>query len=263
MDVTSLLNGESIVAEEKRIERPKIHGRSRTPWDAGGYALPITTRQPTSPPPQQQPPQSFHFDDEQLVSPTSPKHRFSDSRSSFSSLVSSIPSTTHSRFSSFSTVSSPHPLNAVAAEYFSPKSSAIELPCSSLLPEGLNHELHTPATPSANHFDVLGPIAENGLSPPLEAQVQEEHDEKNTGRPGSPSDAILIKRTMVPTLRLDTSNHHIIRSAQHPPNVKDVCEDVKNSKTSSAPVILEVSAADPGYPTPAMRALRERIVHLS
>lgn len=217
MDVTSLLNGESVAVEEKRIERPKIQGRSRTPWDAGGYALPITTRQPTSPPPQQQPSQAFYFDDEQLVSPTSPKHRFSDSLSSFSSLVSSIPSTTHSRFSSFSTVNSPHPLNAVAVDYLSPKSATMELTGSSNFPEGVTHELHTPSTPSAIHFDVLGPIAENRLSPPLEAQVQEEHDAKDTGRPGSPSDAILIKRTVVPTLRLDTSNHNIIRSAQHPP----------------------------------------------
>src|SRR4051812_30477857 len=122
MDVTSLLNSNAaaaVAAVEKQVKMESTRGtpsRSRTPWDAGGYSLPINTIQ-LAPQLNRQTPQS-QYDDSQRAecqSPASPGHKFSDSRSSLSSFTSSLQSTTHSRFSSMSTVNSAHnPLDSLS-----------------------------------------------------------------------------------------------------------------------------------------------------
>lgn len=91
-----------------------LHSRSRTPWDADGYSLPLTlniknTQHPLAP-------RSVlcselpSADSTDSTSPKSPIHRLSDSHSSLSSYTtmssnSSNRSRSHSRISSLSTVS--------------------------------------------------------------------------------------------------------------------------------------------------------------
>jgi hypothetical protein len=116
MDVISLLNSSTEAGEEQE-RREKSYtppSRSRTPWDANGYSMPINKA--TSP--------SYtvntitasseliHCDDSQFDSrdgnQPSSNHKSFSSRSSLSS-TTSLQSTTHSRFSSMSTASSSHP----------------------------------------------------------------------------------------------------------------------------------------------------------
>lgn len=100
--------------------------RSRTPWDAGGYSLPLAldakmmrtplTAKPVlygeSPPGENQ---------AEANSPSSPKHKFSDSRSSLSSYTttSSNNSGSHSRISSLSTVSEFQPMTSLITDFSS------------------------------------------------------------------------------------------------------------------------------------------------
>lgn len=214
MDVTSLLNAGSLAVEQKRMENLRIAGRSRTPWDAGGYSLPITTKTPISP--SCQPQQDNYFDDRQIDTPSSPRHKLSDSRSSFSSFASSIQSTTHSRFSSMSTVSGSHTLNTITGELMSPKSTMIELPSPSgaKSPDGTIIESRPKETVTEEVCELLAPIAENRLSPDEPTQESTKAT-RNHPRPSSPSDAILIKRASVPSLRLDTTAHETSQSVTH------------------------------------------------
>lgn len=204
MDVTSLLNAGSLAVEQKRMENLRIAGRSRTPWDAGGYSLPITTKTPISP--SCQPQQDSYFDDRQIDTPSSPRHKLSDSRSSLSSFASSIQSTTHSRFSSMSTVSGSHTLNTITGELISPKSTMIELPSPSVAKSPDVTELRPKETATEEICEILAPIAENRLSPDQPTQDSKKAA-LNHPRASSPSDAILIKRASVPSLRLDTTAH--------------------------------------------------------
>lgn len=96
--------------------RLSTSNRSRTPWDAGGYSLPLTLNVKNNVP-QQQAPSAFMETDNHNnnnTSPNSPKHRFSDSRSSLSSAYTTN-SSSHSRISSLSTVSEYQPLGSVSA----------------------------------------------------------------------------------------------------------------------------------------------------
>jgi hypothetical protein len=123
MDVTSLLNSSTTAAgQQKLVENSGAVSRSRTPWDAGGYSLPINTiatasrsinTQATPSQMAHSAPREIHHDDSHLdiqnLNPTSPKHKSSDSRSSLSSSTSSsLQSVAHSRFSSISTIGSCH-----------------------------------------------------------------------------------------------------------------------------------------------------------
>src|ERR1700722_16642606 len=110
MDVTSMLNTSSETAEQpKPMEMTKTPTRNRTPWDAGGYSLPIHTHNGpfTSQIQYNESPMEGH--------PDLSCHKLSDSHSSLSSFASSN-STSHSRFSSTSTVSSLHPPRHIAAD---------------------------------------------------------------------------------------------------------------------------------------------------
>lgn len=98
---------------------------SRTPWDAGGYSLPLTLNvkngqmSPASKPGYAN--EGAPMENLGSTSPKSPKHKFSDSRSSLSSYTTmsssnSCHSRSHSRISSLSTVSEYQPLSTYGSE---------------------------------------------------------------------------------------------------------------------------------------------------
>ncbi|KAH8602220.1 hypothetical protein B0O99DRAFT_588434 [Bisporella sp. PMI_857] len=164
--------------------------------------------------------------DQENQTPTSPKqHKFSDSRSSLSSFTSSLHSTSHStshsRFSSMSTINSnsDQDLNTVPTDEAPTitKSALKSLDLAVISPKD-----NSPSTiPSpAGSLDALALAEHHTFAPQLlpqdtngSTQTIPEDNEKSSissqytsqGRPSSPSDAILIKRTAVPILRVDTA----------------------------------------------------------
>jgi hypothetical protein len=220
MDVTSLLNANSVAGTGGAGDQKNNDGsrpiRNRTPWDAGGYSLPIMSSNPASTTPSCLPPQQpIHYDDSRMESPST-SHKFSDSRSSLSSFASSIQSSTHSRFSSTSTVSGCYPLNSWAAEVLSPKSTPTALDLASPSNSNDAPPSEVRPNPTTNEaLDILSTIAERHITPELEQQERDERDNDCASsptttlpRPSSPSDAILIRRTTVPALRLDTTSSY-------------------------------------------------------
>jgi len=219
MDVTSLLNANSMAGGGGDDGQKENDGsrriRSRTPWDAGGYSLPIMSSNPASRTGAVATisPFTVPMDDSRAESPPT-SHKFSDSRSSLSSFTSSIHSSTHSRFSSTSTVSGCYPI-------FSPKSTPTSLELTSPSNDAfINETRPTPTTNEAS--DILSTIAEHHIAPELEQQERDEHDSEGASnqtttlpRPSSPSDAILIRRTTVPVLRLDTCSQNLNRPEPH------------------------------------------------
>ncbi|KAI0440678.1 hypothetical protein F4803DRAFT_462804 [Xylaria telfairii] len=87
----------------------KLPSRSRTPWDANGYTMPLINLEVESSP--TIPLLELQIDG---ASPKLPKHKISDSYSSFSSLTSPSTSTlSHSRFSSLSTAGDAQPIDTI------------------------------------------------------------------------------------------------------------------------------------------------------
>ena len=230
MDVTSLLNtGTEATVQQERKESSRTPARSRTPWDADGYSLPLNTVTTQShavdvmiASPKATPlvSASIHIDDSRFDikkrSDSSFGHKSFSSRSSLSSATSSLHSTTHSRLSSLSTVNSCHLGQAIPVKNglsfmsesntqgfdvtildvtgdhptaLSPTSSlgALALVAEQHLSVGRAESLdRNPATLNPTFLNDTGTSTPlQGLSPP---------------RPHSPSDAILIKRSIVPTL---------------------------------------------------------------
>ena len=237
-----MLNGSS-AAGQQRKEVSRTPPRNRTPWDAGGYSLPINTvSSSTNTPTTTTPSQNIHYvDDSQLETPRSPYHKFSDSRSSFSSFTSSLQSASHSRFSSMSTVSSTiQPMNAILAESIALDSTTKPQPLnleSASLPMNHSRSSSSATQPRGNisptgSLDTLALLAEEQLarrqSEPSTMKAGEdtmslnrEEDGKVAAskslpsqRPSSPSDAILIKRTTVPSLRVNTGEQDLAEPIQ-------------------------------------------------
>lgn len=233
MDVTSLLNANSVAAEQQRkMERgepSRTPTRNRTPWDAGGYSLPINTLSNSThnTPPQNQ---NIHLDDSQHQTsasvPTSPRHKFSDSHSSLSSFTSSLQSTTHSRFSSTSTtVSGTQPFGLT--DNLSPVSNLKihEMDLAQLPPSDPSSLPHRSLSPTGS-LDALALVAEHQM---VDQEVVPPDDKMSTSssgqtpegtshsqsRPSSPSDAILIKRATLPSLRLVTGDHELNGQGQN------------------------------------------------
>lgn len=233
MDVTSLLNANSVAAEQQRkLEKgqaSKTPTRNRTPWDAGGYSLPINT---LSNPTFNTPPSHQNQDDSQNFSasmPSSPRHKFSDSRSSLSSFTSSLQSTTHSRFSSMSTtISGSQPLNNLA-ENLSPTTSlkiqAMDLAANLPTVESTQVQPRGSVSPTGS-LDTLALVAERRIadqeitsSTPEDKMSTTSEPAPNKAahtseRPSSPSDAILIKRATLPSLRLITGDQELNGAGQ-------------------------------------------------
>lgn len=245
MDVTSLLNSNNAAAaaaeqlkqqeqqqQEKEMENVRLPTRNRTPWDAGGYSLPINTLSLAPTPLQQANFEEQEHQQHEGEAPSSPKHKFSDSRSSLSSFTSSLQSATHSRFSSMSTVNSAQPMHGIPTEAFSPKlrnaPQNLELatidsrsehgPSTSLSPTGSLETLafvaeHHPFSQQATRQgsqEVLGADSESvprSLSTEIPVRGR-------SGRASSPSDGLLIKRMDLPSLRLNTEYADLNRSTQ-------------------------------------------------
>ena len=236
MDVTSLLNANSLAVEQQRKEEKdaeerrrstptKVPSRNRTPWDAGGYSLPINTiSNPTTPPRTEEVQRR-----ESQSTPTSPRHKFSDSRSSLSSFTSSLQSASHSRFSSLSTVGSAYPSNNLSEALSSipgQKPQALDFGHPSKM-EGVQPVYPGPggSISPTESLDALALVAENEIAGQQARQQTEawkeaskddlasdlEKVEIGSGRrPSSPSDAILIKRpSAMPSLRLDTGDREL------------------------------------------------------
>ncbi|GKT60605.1 ORP1 like protein [Colletotrichum tofieldiae] len=109
--------------------------------------------------------------------PKSPKHKFSDSHSSLSSYTSSNQSGGHSRISSLSTVSGIQPFTSLLNEVPAFDTKLAEHQQSMSGPGMVDMQPPSPRT-MAQHDPNLDPAM------------------KGPGRPGSPSDAILITRGM-------------------------------------------------------------------
>lgn len=165
----------------------RLPGRSRTPWDAGGYSLPLTLNvknvqnSPAAKP-------SFYteatpVDSIGSTSPKSPKHKFSDSRSSLSSYTTmssntSSHSRSHSRISSLSTVSEYQPMNSFMSDS-TPTERRMSDPDSGMTcPTVVEIQ---PPSPSRRGFEDVSPDASDNDSP------------MHSDRPRSPSDAILVR----------------------------------------------------------------------
>ncbi|KAG4443037.1 hypothetical protein IFR05_001491 [Cadophora sp. M221] len=237
MDVTSLLNanslaveqqrnGENSAEEKKRAVPTKAPSRNRTPWDAGGYSLPINTiSNPTTPPRTEEVQRR-----ESQSTPTSPRHKFSDSRSSLSSFTSSLQSASHSRFSSLSTVGSAYPSNNLTEALSSisgQKPQALDLGHPTKMDgiQPIYPQTGGSISPTES-LDALALVAENELAGQQARQLAEESKTESRNdsssdsekvetvesgpRPCSPSDAILIKRpSAMPILHLNTGDQEL------------------------------------------------------
>ncbi|KAK4453755.1 hypothetical protein QBC34DRAFT_192982 [Podospora aff. communis PSN243] len=174
--------------------------RNRTPWDAGGYSLPLTLDTKSIP--------SFGSTGSRpgfyrncdsptdcSVSPKSPRHKFSDSRSSLSSYASSSTnSISHSRISSLSTVSEFQPLtNLITDISLEGKKMPNGQIGDNAADRGDEPRPASPIIPSPS----FGPT-------PIVGQPQENLNSSTTSyhpamaisseRPTSPSDAVMIRR---------------------------------------------------------------------
>ncbi|KFY38243.1 hypothetical protein V494_04440 [Pseudogymnoascus sp. VKM F-4513 (FW-928)] len=185
--------------------------RSRTPWDAGGYSLPVNHDLDTAIS------KHIHSHDSSLESsqtyPT--KHSLSDSRGSLSSLASASTST-HSRFSSASTVGG---FQAFTNFTDNPKLSDSSVDWTSILANSATLSPASPATFSFHHYPpspraepihVLAQIAERrymDTDSHLEERYKDSEmadvdtretssasDKPALSRTASPTDALLIKR---------------------------------------------------------------------
>ena len=164
--------------------RARIKGR--TPWDAGGYSLPLsldTKSIQTSAKP------SFYFGDSPIetthcASPNSPRHKCSGSQSSLSSSSSSANSVSHSRISSLSTVSEFQPLNSLLVDITVAGKMADSVPpCPSALLEV------SPPSPVPEESFLRSSTNETDSS------AGSDHGSSDTvQRCQSPSDAVLITR---------------------------------------------------------------------
>ncbi len=237
MDVTSLLNANAAEQQKKGDGSAKTAPtRNRTPWDAGGYSLPINTlstvlasssskRTTTSP----QSTQNTQEREESIDMPSSPRHKFSDSRSSLSSFTSSLQSISHSRYSSSSTVGSLQQVNYIG-EILSPisgsKKPSVDFGSLTAVegtrPSGTHSwgsispidSMEALILAAEKHSVSQRPLSARQLSikdssmsqttEKLPSPSQIELPPKD--RPSSPSDAILIKRSAVPILRVNTGN---------------------------------------------------------
>lgn len=225
----------------RRSSDSRAPNRNRTPWDAGGYSLSMALDNTkklvqtspgirhvlpsslTSTTPTGASTTTLHESmDLAATAPggsTSPRHKFSDSRSSFSSAYTNASSTNnsvaHSRISSLSTVSENQPLSNLIAD-FSLLETRISEPCIGGIPGGLGqgqghqHQLKLQQYSFAKMQASLsqegdGETERLNFEPESPTPVRARHDmsigaspepsPRSPGRAQSPSDAMLIQRT--------------------------------------------------------------------
>ncbi|KAK4219597.1 hypothetical protein QBC37DRAFT_108929 [Rhypophila decipiens] len=186
----------------RRTSGSRSPHRNRTPWDAGGYSLPLSldtkaiqtasTARPV-----------FYCESptdgqSSSTSPKSPKHKFSDSRSSLSSYASSNNSVSHSRISSLSTVSEFQPLTnliteitlngRMSAEKMDNGNPGYQTSAPARSPPISIHSISGDDKPSA---PVI--YTQRKYSAPFSDDVSPT-EAVPPRRPGSPSDAVIIRR---------------------------------------------------------------------
>ena len=204
--------------------------RSRTPWDAGGYSLPINAATNGGISSQRQRhPEICHNYASIKTPPLSPKHKFCDSRSSLSSFISSLQSTaTHSRYSSTSTFNSnSHTYHkSFGTDIVSPElrgtSQTVEEAKQTLSTDACQVDKtrqRTSLFPVSSLLDQLAFVAEiHSSTETSDTNDRDDHLEENAvsasaaksttklaayNRPGSPSDAFLITHTSAASLRVN------------------------------------------------------------
>jgi hypothetical protein len=173
---SSIYTSPSDKSQSRKVSESTPPSRSRTPWDANGYVLPLTVDIKSASAPA---PVTSVFSSESplgSVSPHSPRHKCSYSHSSLSSYASSSSSQPHSRISSMSTTGG--------------KSTMANIPGVSSLELGLD------CPDSVKEYSQ--PMKPDGIISSVE--ITDEVPIHESSRPGSPSDAILISK---PPKRID------------------------------------------------------------
>ncbi|KAH9900092.1 hypothetical protein F4778DRAFT_155206 [Xylariomycetidae sp. FL2044] len=209
----------------RRSSDARTPNRNRTPWDANGYALPLTVNSK----PSQTPARPIFRSESPVgsVSPKSPRHKLSDSHSSLSSYASSTSSLSHSRISSMSTVGGFQTMSSI------PDVPSVE---SELEPA----ELVTSKNPVADTW-------QRGKSDAAVSPTAVTEEATLAGRPGSPSDALLMSRSQ----DLDRKSPSGTAVAKHlnadliylvPPEL------AKHKRAISAPDFAAISRIDRTYP---------------
>ncbi|CAJ2502790.1 Uu.00g101840.m01.CDS01 [Anthostomella pinea] len=208
----------------RRTSDSKPPSRNRTPWDANGYALPLTVDTKSTQAPAG--PICYSESPVDSVSPNSePRHKISDSQSSMSSYASSSTSLTHSRISSMSTVSGMHTMSTI------PDVSSLEV----------RSDCAEQSVGSNKR-----PRREGVLSP---APILEEPATTGHGRPGSPSDAMLMSRTIQCPDRMSPPvtiiPKHLRRETGYlvPPDLAKA-----HKRAASAPDFAPVNSLDRTFP---------------
>ncbi|POS85587.1 hypothetical protein EPUL_003894 [Erysiphe pulchra] len=205
MNLNSLLNG-----NPNAVDQPKEGGQENImSSDAGGYPFHFYNNAPIKPAIFQQ--MAYEIEKHPSTQ-TSPRHSYSDSRSSLFSLPSATDSASHSRFSSISTTEG-FPLRAPAAnfsespspksvaQYFSPEAtietsrnsinqiySGGPINCSSRKDiEAMNDPAKRASERGVNFNRYV-------MTPIKEKEAFSARNLEEMRRPSSPSDAMLIKR---------------------------------------------------------------------
>ncbi|KAI1260949.1 hypothetical protein F5Y18DRAFT_218193 [Xylariaceae sp. FL1019] len=219
---SSIHTSPSEKSSSQRVSESKVPSRSRTPWDADGYALPLMVDTKSAPAPVQ--PLVCSESPKESSSPKSPRHKCSDSHSSLSSYASSSTSLSHSRLSSMSTVGGVKPMSIIPDV----SSLAIGSECFDL-PKDFS----------------LRQRREGVLSPPL---IIEEIQAHGTNRFSSPSDAVLLSKLPRGLERFEAQRFHEKRprpdfSLLVPPELSKV-----HKRTVSAPSFAPVQSFDRTFP---------------
>ncbi|KAI1389819.1 uncharacterized protein F4822DRAFT_428159 [Hypoxylon trugodes] len=158
----------------RRVSDARAPSRSRTPWSANGYALPLTLDTKSTQAPGGT--ISSSTSPAESGSPKSPRHKFSDSHSSLSSYTSSSTSLSHSRISSMSTVGGIPPVSSMPdTPSLETQFECVEFPIPRIWPSDVQQRLRR----------------ERNQSPPA---IDGEKLVMDLGRLGSPSDAMLMSR---------------------------------------------------------------------
>ncbi|KAI0143969.1 hypothetical protein F4776DRAFT_661069 [Hypoxylon sp. NC0597] len=214
----------------RRTSETKVPSRNRTPWDANGYALPLTVDTKSTQPPDR--PVSNSTSPAESGSPKSPRHKFSDSHSSLSSYASSSTSLSHSRISSMSTVGGNQP-NSTTSD---PPSLGTQVECAELpIPKIWSSDIHQRETKGG----IMSLSAVNG-----EALV--------TGlvRSSSPSDAMLISRGTQSLSRMNRQDAISAKEIRPDPDHLAPLDFTKAHKRAiSAPDFAATDSVDRSFPT--------------
>ena len=192
----------SVESSLSRISGSRLPCRSRTPWSAGGFSLPLVVDTKSIHNPSTAASTSYGESPIEGVTPVSPKsveHKFSDSGSSQSSYtVSSNCSSPHSRMSSLSTVNGSQHLTNSSLDLQHMETGMAAEPSFKGPPFGNDVQPQPPTPVQHGHRHSTSSSSQLQEPTPNHAYRISEDIEpvpKDIGRPASPSDVTLIKRS--------------------------------------------------------------------